>query len=374
MIELGTNFLLQDEKALQMQLMKHLSHWAWVHSMYQYTDKHLIIADQFFIDKLRNARSKSLTCETVTPATYQAALPGKIKKILVFCQQNELAIVRDIQRKYPDIAVTSGTYSYALVGPNRLSKLREFKPVNPSLSAKPVIMLSTPYADAEFLSAVAVKNGLPGFHEYLARPFATWLQGYRGFQTARFHKIAEQQFSKGGEFHFLLQTDVLNSLFANTNFSLKRFIRYLADTEAKVILVTDRGKQAQAVRGQLVNRSPERSVWTKKPSKRMVVKYEPADMSGSIQRQSHLAEDEHLLGQIAASEADTMQVCLEDFVAEQAKVLGELAVFFGAKLPEKVETLDYDGGYELASNLLLAPIEYRRHMIDKLGLHLRPLL
>lgn len=369
----------QNKEVWQSQLIKHLGHWSWVQKLYQYNDTHLVIADRFFIKNLRSARPEPIACKTAFPDTYRAALPGKIKKILVFCQEDELAIIRDIQKRFPDIAVTSGTYGYALVGANRRPTLRNFRRANRAPLARrnqqaPVYLISTSYADAEFISALMVRNGLPAFHEYLARPFATWLQRKKRFQMARFYKAAREDVSKKGEFYCLLQTDVLKSVFANTNFSLTRFIRHLNQTQAKVIMVTRQDKMAQAAIGQILNRSSERSVWTKKPTKRMKLQYGPKDLAGTAKRQLQVVYDEQFLDQIANSGADVFRVCLEEFVADQAVNLDALANFIEVKLPDDVKTLEFDSGYDLAPGLFSAPEDYRRHLADWLGVHSHPLI
>jgi len=352
------------------QLMKHLGSWSWLHMLYQYDDTHLLIAGSFFVEHLKRARKKPLLCKTALPSNFDEAITDKIKKVLVFSEHDELAITRKIQREHPHIKVTSGTYGYALTGKDRYPRLKEYKPAKKlEQTNRPVLILSTPYADAEFITNVMAENGLPYFHEYLGRPFATWLLRHRHFQVGRFYGTAEQHYAKNGTLHYLLQTDVLNSVFDNTSFTLKRFIQYLEVSQAKVILVKRRDTIAQALNGQLLNRTLERSVWTKKNAAPLRCKYLPTDLYGSMHRQNHIVEDEKMLDQIAASRTSTLAVCLENFIEDQSSGLADIAAFLGASLGETIETIDYGAGYEKAPNIVRAPDQFRRELIDRVGLY-----
>lgn len=374
----GDRLLLQDQSAWQTQLMKHLSHWSWVHKLYQYSDKHLIIADEFFVDILRNARAKPLKAKTATPETYGSVLNAKIKKILVFCRSGELALVRKLQKKHPKIAVTSGTYGYMLTGPDRQPRMREFKPAikgdGATTRPKPVLILSTAYAEAEFMAALMKANGLPVFHEYLGRPFDTWLQAHDYFQPLRFYRAAEQAFASGDTFHFLLQSDVLNRVFARSSFKERHFIKALEQADASVILVKRRDRVAQAISGQLLNRTNERSLWTKKATRSMACKYLPTDLNGCVQRQRLIAADEAMLDRVHASQASSREIYLEDFIADQASGLVEIAAFLGEAPPKDVQTLDYDAGFETAEHIPEAFTAYRRELTDRIGNHSRLLI
>lgn len=369
-----TSLLPHERQIWQIRLITHLTHCTWFKAVNSFGKNHLVITEDFLIKRLQSQRKKPAACKLATPDDFGNVIDVNTKKILVFCLKNELAIVRAIQEDHPQIEVTSGTYGFNLFGRDRLPTLHEFTPVSARQIIAPVVMLATNHADAEFVAKSMEKNGLPYFHEFLGRHYATWVKAHRSFQIARFYDAMDRRYVADGKMHYLLQTDVLNSMFLNTSFSLVRFIRYLEKSHAKVILVSRRDKLTQAVSGQLFNRSAERSVWTKKPSKNITVKYRPDDMSGCVERQQLLASEENILATVAASKATTMEICLEDFIEDQPAGLASLAAFTEATLKHPMAILDYDQGYELAPDLVLAPAEYKRQLIDKLGLHLRPLV
>ncbi len=360
------------EKGAELDLfMKHIGHWTWVHLLYLYDDKHLLIADDFFLERIQQARKKPLVCKTSSVDDYAGAVTVDIKKILVFCQSNELQLVRSLQRKYPDIVVTSGTYGYACTDVSRVSQLIRFQEPSVQRCSSPVVMLSPPYSDAEFIAHSMAGNGLPYCHEYLGRPFALWLKHHRNFQTLRFFDGALQRFGAEDTLSVLLQTDVLRSVFENTNFTFRKFLLYLKKMEAKVIVVRREDKIMEVVSAQLLGRTSERSVWTNRPKKKLGTTFQFKDVDGCLQRFSDVRKDEDLINQVVASGLYCHQLKLENYVENQEKELGDIAEFLSVPLPETVSALDYWSAYERAEGIMPGVTGFKRAMIDKIGLHLR---
>ncbi len=351
--------------------MKQIGHWTWVHFLYLYNDKHLLIADDFFLERIWQARKKPLACKTATVDDYASAITADIRKILVFCQSNELQLVRSLQRKYPEIVVTSGTYGYACADVSRVPQLVPFQEPSAQRCSSPVIMLSPPYSDAEFVAHSMAGNDMPYCHEYLGRPFALWLKHHKNFQAVRFFDGALQRFGAEDTLPVLLQTDVLRSIFENTSFSLRRFLQYLKKMEAKVIVVRREDKIMEVVSAQLLGRTSERSVWTNRPKKKLGTPFQFKDVDGCLQRFSDVRKDEDMLNQIVASGLQCHQFTLENYVENQEKNLGEIANFLSVPLPEAVNALDYWSAYERAQGILPAVTGFKRAMIDKIGLHLQ---
>lgn len=353
------------------RFMKHLSHWTWVHFFYLYSEKHLLIADDFFLERVHSARKKPLVCKTSSASNYEDAITGDIEKILVFCQSGELQLVRRLQRKYPNITVTSGTYGYACVDASRKPKLVPFQAPGCETPAGQTVMLSTPYADAEFIAQSMAQNNMPHCHEYLGRPFAIWLKHHKNFQIARFFDGAMQSFGKDGKLPTLLQTDVLRSVFENTNFSLGKLLRHLKKINAKVIVVQREDKIMQAVTAQLLERTAERSVWTNRPKKKLGTPFQLSDLHHCLERYSGLQEDVSIIDQVIASGIQVHQVTLEAFISNQEESLNKVADFLEISLPKPASSLDYFSAYDNAQGVMPAAATFKRAMIDKAGLHVR---
>jgi len=352
------------------RFMRHLSHWSWVHRLYQYSDKHLLIADDFFLDRLHGAREKPLACKTSPVNGCEDAVTDGIQKILVFCQLGELQLVRDLQRKFPNVVVTSGTYGFALTDTSRLAKLRPFQPPAATFASGQVVMLSAPYVDAEFVAHSMAENGMPYCHEYLGRPFIRWLRHHKYFQITRFFDSAMQNFGKDGQLPTLLQTDVLRSVFENTSFSFDKLLKYLKKMDARVIIVRREDKIMQAVTAQLLERTAERSVWTNKPKKKLGTPFQDNDVHECLERHSGAARDDGILDQIATSGLNVHQVTLEAFMLNQEEGLRDIAGFLGMGLAQSPNVLDYFSAYENAPGVMPGAATFKRAMIDKTGLHL----
>lgn len=358
---------------LQVRLTQQLRYWTWYFVLYSYDSSHLVIADEFFINHLKKAIDENLNCRTATPDEYEDMVTPDIKKILVFTLDDELAIVRKLQAQFSDILVTSATYGYALTGKDRYPRLVEFQPGNHIAAQRPkqtVVFLSSPYADAEFIISAMVENGYPYIHEFLARPFTALLPLCSYFQATRFHYYAEKRYMRDGFFGFLLQTDVLQSLIDNTSFKLRHFIRYLKHRNVRLVLVKRRDHITQAVTAQLFDRTAERSVWTKKPSKKLLTPVKPGDSTGSLQHLQAIAEGETMMDTLASTGIAVHEVFLEDFVMKQADSIRRLADFLGHDLSvDTPETIDYAQGYETAPVFNKSVTEIRRELMDRLGIH-----
>ncbi len=349
-------------------LILHLRYFSWLYFFYSYDETHLLIADAFFIRKIQTAKKQKMNYKTATPETYEAVITDDTKKVLVFCTENELGLVKKLQAKYPKKTITSGTYNYSCTGPRRNSTFRPFKSPQKSKAARPVFIISTPYADAEFISKTMSVNGLPVPYEYLSRATGTWLQFHKGFQISRYYNEVEQLYTKDKNLYGLLQTDVLSNLFENTSFSLARFINFLQTNNAKVILVNSTDHFSQAVMGSIMHNTPERSVWTKINNAKIQSKVDSGTISRVLSKLKQIPDDEAILETIANSNIDHLQINIEDFIANQANHIKEIANFIEKPLDSNPLTQDYEDGLKVITGLSSSEEAVRRYMIDCLGL------
>ncbi len=337
--------------------------------LYTYDESHLLIADEWFLDQVRSARPAAFQCKTARPKNYTAAITPDIKKVLVFCESGELALVRSLQKAYPEIQVTSGTYGYACVGKDRYPRLKEYMPPVTAKNPRPTFILSAPYADAEFITNAMEAAGLPPTCEYLARPFSTWLTAHKNFQVSRFYNTVVRHYAKAGQLFWLLQTDVMQAVFDNTPYSMPRFIRDLKRLDARVILVSRDSAWRQAVTAQLLHRTGERSVWTKSPNKKILSVREDGDIFGCLDWGDKVRAGNQYLDQIDESLPNCLKLNLEEFASNQTEQLQQVADFVGLELSADAETLDYSSGYDTAPDVARLTSLLQRELIDRLGLH-----
>jgi len=358
-----------DRSELIQTFMRHVSHWSWVHILYTYDDSHLLIADDWFISELRTARPDTLSLRTAKPHNYQDAITDKIKEVLVFCEEGELALVKKIQAEHPELHVTSGTYGFACVGVDRYARLKAFAPQTRGRKIVPTLILSTPYADAEFVTNVMTKAGMPETCEYMGRPFESWLKLHKNFQVTRYYATTKDFYVKKKQLSWLMQTDVLQAVFDNTSYSLKRFIADLNRLGAKVVLVSRKRTSVQAVTAQVFARTAERSVWTKSPTKKIISNYEDGDFTGCIKWEQDIQSGQAILDAVAARVSGTMPIVLEDFIMDQGKYITKIAQYLGYELSGEPEPEDYIAGYETTPHTHTISMRFQRELIDRLGLH-----
>jgi len=364
---------------MQNQFLHHLKHWAWMHFLYEYGENHLLVADPFFLRQVRQARKAELKMQVATPAKALGAVTDSVEKILVLCQQGELALVRQLQAAFPDKAVVSGTYGFALTGKDRHPRLRPFQLSKGRQSirgkqaklAPPVVILSTAYADAEYVCARMQQFGLPYAHEHLSRLFQSWLHLHQGFQPLRFYGELVRHFSKQGRVCTLLQLDVLQAVMQNSALSMPRFIRFLREQGAKVILFTNSAKMAQASRGQLLDATVERSIWTAKGSFSKRAHLPRRKIGPLLRRMESLSGQDELLDEFRAAGLGHFDLTLEEFCRDEDAKLKELAAFVEIE-PEASSNQNvkpYNEGYQAFPQFSRNVDMHRSELIDRLGLH-----
>ncbi|MBV1901599.1 MAG: hypothetical protein KUG56_08005, partial [Kordiimonadaceae bacterium] len=165
-------------------------------------------------------------------------------------------------------------------------------------------------------------------------------------------------------------TDVLESLFENSSFSLERFIAYLQKSGAKVILVERSSVMAQATMGQLLHQTAERSIWTKKPSKKVHIKADGADFLKSWDQRKTILRGVSILDKVEQASVDTMRVTLEEFADHQARHMKDIASFLSVDMGEEVVELAYASKFGMAPDIYPMAAQFQRELIDRLGLHI----
>jgi hypothetical protein len=363
----------QQDDIWQQRLVRHLGHTSWMRFLYKYNDSHLLIADSFFLDAVRRAKKARLAIHLASVDDWQDAIDENIKKILVFTQRDELAVVREIHARYPDMHVTSGTYQFMVSGQKRQMKMRPYPSAKFVKPKQPLLIISTPYANAEFVAKAMDSAGMPFAYEYFSRALGTWLERFDRFQVARYFAVVMRNFTKQGRISTLVQTDVLSSVMASGNLSVRRLKSFLKATNAKVILVNRRDHFAQAGEGQLLNRSAERSMCSLRLGARIDDAYQPTDITGCLARLKAIKEGEQLLSDLAASDLNTHSICIEEFVADQQAGLEKISEQFGWQRPVDYEELDYVAPYNEKPGMSTVATKFRRELSDRAGIHVASL-
>lgn len=357
------------------RFMTHIGHWSWVHLMYRFTPKHLIVADFEFVQFLRSARADKLPCPIITPDEIDGLDQTGIEKILVFLRMHEVPTVRKLEAMYPEATVCSATYGFSCVGPNRTPKFAKLSERPKGVQHK-TLFLSTAYSGIEFVGAAMGQKGMPVPHEFFARPLIRWLERHRGFQPLRFLAEIERRFTtKEGEAPIqILQMDVLAALLKHSNLSLSRFIKFLDAQDIKIVSLRRHDKLAQVAEAQLLDYTAERSVWTKKPTKKLQNKIEQVPFGACVSRLDKLQQEEALLATIeeALLPSKILKLTFEDFVTDQPAGLTSIAEHIGFSAPTDANNMSYLAGYETAPDIRRLTDVVVRQFIDGIGVHQLP--
>lgn len=359
----------QSEEQLYKQFFMHLRHLTWVHVLYLYDETHLLITDSEMADYLNGARKEKLRCQIASPAEYRAAITPDIRKVLVMCENGELRVIRALQAEFPDLHVTSGTYGYMRTGRDRYPRMVKFDRALTLPKAQPVVFLSTPYADAELITKALAENGAPFAHEFLGRYYASWLQLHRPFQVSRFYSGVEKKYAKEGQLYYLLQTDVMTALFENTAFKMRHFIKYLHRMDAKVVFIHRKDRLTQAAIAHLLDKTGERSVWTKKLTKKLNTPLKKSACMDSFGFANAIGQGAEMLDNIRAANLNAIDITVEDFATNQEAEMKRIAAFLDVELSEEIKTLPYADAYKATPALHAGADKVRREMLDRLGLH-----
>lgn len=350
------------------RFFRHMRHWSWMFNINKFNAASMVITDEFFLRELRQRYPSGLNCKLATTSGWQQVIDGDIKKVLVFTAVGELAIVKQLRTLYPDKTVVSGTYDFALAGPDRLARFSSYQRQTTDL-ARPTILLSAAYSDAEFLAKAIAENGGPLFHEHLSRLFISWLRVHRPFQVSRFYQLAQARFGTGKGFFTHLQVDVLEALFENTAFTLDKFIKFMEQQNARVIVFSQENDVEQAARATLFDNSIERSVWTVKAAKKRLgesLGRRSAEFFGNLSRGRKNAS---ILSAVEASSVQTFSLTLESFLQDQASQMSKLQEFLEINPEAKPRTLDYEDCKQRMPNFA-GDVSVMKHvLIDRIGLN-----
>ena len=249
---------MRKEKALYEQFVTHAGFMSWVFRFYKYDGSHLVIADKPFIKLIKSAQAAALSCQFVPPSLAEESVTPKIKKILVLVSSGELALVKKLQSRFPDLIVTSGTYGFSCVGQGRHSTLLPYKPPRKKAITAPIVLITTPYCDGEFVAKSMKENGLPTPFEYFHKQSISWMQIQKDYRLVRFYRHIMDKFGSGEDYAILLQTDFLQTAFEHTGLSKARFVQYLKQIGAKVVFLDQRNTLRQAVVGEIMHNTGER--------------------------------------------------------------------------------------------------------------------
>ena len=361
------------EQSKSAQLINHLRHWGWPHTFGTLDQSTLFIAEDDFFDEFTNLVGR-LKCQTSNPLEFKdfSQFEG-ILQILVFIKKGEKALVKSLRKHYPDINIISAQYDLApnSIGwpaklPNCLNKSDAKRQVSP------IILLSTPYSDGEYLSELMHINGLGRPVEYTGKPLLKILDNIEDFHLLHYLDAVHRLNAKDETVFLHIQTDFLEALVEKKLISFNRIKILLRQSRVKVIRFSRQDLLYQAASQTLMDRRPLRSIWTMLPSQKKTLsgKLKVNFQSANIHFQ-HLGKMEQLLDTLLADHPKLHNVTLENLISDPQNQLEQIAKFISAPKLQEVKTISYREEYEKLDPLSTTLSQLGKEMIDRLGLHTR---
>lgn len=328
------------------------------------TDKKIL--DTFKIDP------SSLKCGLVSPDDVMTKpIKRGINTVLVFTLRGEWALTKRLARLYPKLRVCSAQYHLAansLTSPLRIPATDVLNTPT-KLPKAPIVMLSTPGSDGEFIAKLLEANGLPAPKEYFAKPFLEMLEHIDDFRPLRFLLSATQINQTEGPFAIHLQTDLLQALVRKNKLSVTRLRKWLKLSGARVLYVHREDRLHQAALLSLMHERPMRSIWTLMPAqaKQFPGKFTIPKLI-ALEWISQLDAQEAWLEEAIEGIESVLKLEIPSTTTDQQRTLATLCDYLNLPAPTEPKLLDYKAPFE-TPELREQIVEFQREMIDRLGLH-----
>ncbi|GHF18428.1 hypothetical protein GCM10017044_11190 [Kordiimonas sediminis] len=341
--------------------------WKWPTLIKRFEDTDVLVMDQVLFDHLP-LDADTLQARHVTPDAALSSLPEGIKRVFVFALHGEWAQVKALRSAYPEVSVYSMIYQLGPSCAQRPVKVPVYAHSKIKKRA-PIVILSTPGSDVEFLARTMEANGLPYPKEYFGKALMNLVPAMDHFNAARYLDEVLAQ-SPGQRVSMIIQTDVWKLLQKQTSLSARRMQQWLKETNAKVIYFSRRDKMMQAAIHNLMARQPSRSPWDMIPKERKELKMRRKVNFHAANLVMHrMVTVEERLERFTSTLPHVKMISLEELVESPARVIEGIAQFIGQKPAKELKELDYGEHYRSIPNLESAALSYRRELIDRLGLH-----
>lgn len=343
--------------------------WSWPALFRQLDKSDLFIIDPDILRAIED-RFGNLKCQTESPLRALRKQDVDIKRVFVLCRRDEWALTKQLRGQYTANRVYSCTYDLAPKSLFEKPKLATPVSKKPVPVKRPLVLISTPYSDAEYLCDILRQNKFGNPREYLDRTLATWLEECSDFQVSRYFDRIIRLYQSDGMFDLHLQTDVLARLFGHSHLGWRRLEAWLKKTKAQVIYFTRRDKMAQTGFGSALDVSLHRSVFDISPAQRKAFKPLPGSFAdANAWLQQLLQQEAELEDWLEHSIEDFRSVTLEEIVEQPVEVIRSLSIYLGKKTPKAIHIPDYKTPYREMPHLWEDAVRFRHEMIDRLGLH-----
>lgn len=348
-----------------------LRHWGWPGFFAAMPKRFLLVINADILLQIETITG-SLKCQTADPEII-AAHPKQtgIDTIVVFAHNDEWKLVQILTRANPKSRVISAQYHFAansLNIPLRLPRLEKLAAKN--IPHAPIVMISTPGTDAEYVTKLMAQNGLPEPKEYLGKPFLSILKYAGRFMPLKYMCLVNELNDANEPIALHVQSDLLETLSNTGALSQRRFLWLLEKANAKVIFVRRHDKIMQAVYAALMKDRPFRSIWTMPPHlKRTFPGPQKLPLMLALKQLDTLKAAESGLENMLTKASSVHNIYIEDAMHDPSGCITSIAEFAGIPQPKNVKPLEIDLEYSPTKPLGSMANQFKREMIDRLGLH-----
>ncbi|UTW56398.1 hypothetical protein [Kordiimonas sp. SCSIO 12610] len=300
--------------------------------------------------------------------------------IIVLVKKDEARFVRELRKQFPDAKVYSTLYD---IIPSKLWHPFELPAdIKTDYTETPIadtfkkitLVVSSPGSDCEYFLKTLEDNGFGKAPHIFNKPFRHTIEYTEHFQIARFLKAVQtyhDQITNGGENSFIhLQTDVLNQILFRSRFTFKQFYNHILKAGINVIYFYRRDKIAQTAVQALMEDHHMRSIWHMPPhQKNIFSKNRKVNNETAWRTMLEIMDTEARVELFFRDNPTVKMVTLEEFRDAPENVLKGLAQFLETQMPKKITIPSYNTPYEEITNLPERITDFKRTMIDRLGLH-----
>lgn len=328
--------------------------WGWPDYFHSLSATDLLVMDAASLEAF-TLRYGAPPCQTGTPETAFGVASETRGAIAVLCEARERQLVKRLRMAYPGRVVISCSYELASVSGGgdlpRPEAIRTGLPQATAFSNPPIIIVSSPYSDAEHFLVHLERNSMASAREVICPTLLSLALSRADFDFRRYiiHVFAKNLIDGRVEIH--IQTDVLVGLIDAGFLEITDIAGWLGETDARVIYFLRRDKVIQCLLADALEPLELRSVWGMHSGAREVLlsrdRPTHSEVMRAFSKRLHtVLKHETNIEDFLANEVETFRsYTLEELVESPINVLKSVAIFLGHRLTNTIHVPDYGAAY-----------------------------
>lgn len=349
------------------------THWGWPSLFLTFGPKVALVTDPGFRD-IFEGYYKGLKCTLLsTEEIFAKALPKPVHTVIIFLRAGEKRVTQKIKADYPDKRILSAQYDIAPQCHRPIMQMAGLKTQKHTLdrlpvTQKPVLLLSEPGSDAEYLASLMAMNNLPRPLEYGGLPIIDLLSFTDNFKPFSFISRAYGYSETEDNFAIHLQSDVLSAIFDHMPSIIGQLTKLIKKSQAHIIYVKRHNKLAQATLNQLMEDKPLRSLWTMPKGRRDNFPGQVrVNIPQAIKIWKNTAREKQLLESLLSDFPNKLSLTTEAIAAAPTDAIKTVADHIGHQAPTTIRSMNYSDAYNDTLNTEIS--RFSHDIIDRIGLH-----